>query len=292
MSLTLEQLKANYKTPEKNDRLPNNYFPFWDMKAGQQAIVRFLPDANQNNPLGFLVEKTMHNLTIGGERKSVPCLKMYDQDCPICKVSAAYYKAEDKINGKKYWKKKQYIAQALVMEDPLPPDAQGESSEGKVRLITLGFSLYKIIKDAFESGDLEEIPYAYKGGTNFIIKKDMQGEYASYNLSKFSRKSTDLSGDVIEGLDLVDLSTLLPRNPGLEKVEAMLEADLSGTTLPASVVNSTSDGDVESEEDVEVVTTAASKPTPPPAQKSSPDSDSEAEQVLAQIRARRAAAKK
>ena len=64
----------------------------------------------------------MHNLEINGDRKSVPCLSMYGEDCPICAVSSAYYKAEDKENGKKYWKKKQHIAQALIVEDPLPAD--------------------------------------------------------------------------------------------------------------------------------------------------------------------------
>ena len=71
------------------------------MKNGEQAIIRFLPDKNQDNPLGFLVEKLSHALTINGERKTVPCLRMYGEDCPICAVSSAYYKDEDKENGKK-----------------------------------------------------------------------------------------------------------------------------------------------------------------------------------------------
>lgn len=287
MALTLDQLRANYKTPERTERLPNNYFPFWDMKAGQQAIIRFLPDANQNNPLGFLVEKNMHTLNVNGERKSVPCLKMYEQECPICKVSAAYYKAEDKENGKKYWRKKQYLAQALIVEDPLTPEAGGENSEGKVRLITLGFSLYKIIKDAFESGDLDEIPYAYTGGTNFIIKKDMQGQYASYNLSKFARRSSDLDEDMVAELDLVDLSTLLPKNPGLEKVENLLEADLSGTS-----VQEDDSADAVDNVDPEVEP-AAPKVTPKVvATTTTSDTDPDAEDVLAKIRARRSAGKK
>lgn len=296
MALTLEQLKSAFKSPEKTEgtNLPNNYYPFWDMPVGQQATIRFLPDANTNNPLGFLVEKSMHTLTINGERKSVPCLKMYDQECPICKVSSAYYKAEDKVNGKKYWRKKQYIAQALVIEDPLAPDAQGDTHVGKVRFISIGYQLYKIIKDAFESGDLEEIPYAYKGGTNFIIKKDDQGGHASYILSKFSRRSTDLSAEVLESITLTDLSTLLPKNPGVEKVEEMLEADLTGGTVAASTANVAESDEEESFTPARATPVVA--PTKPAASVAKPvapvqtttDTDPDAEDVIAKIRARRA----
>jgi len=203
------------------------------MKVGEQAIIRFLPDGDETNPLGFMVEKLNHNLTINGENKKIPCLKMYgDDDCPICKVSAAYYKADDKINGKKYWRKKQHLLQALIIEDPLPADAEtGENAEGEVKIIALGFQLFNIIKEAFESGELDEIPYAYENGCNFIIKKTKQGDYDTYAVgSKFARKSSSLDEDEVAALEehLVELSTLLPAHPTYEKVEAMLEADLTG----------------------------------------------------------------
>ena len=95
--LSLEQLRAAFKKDENQGSRPNNYYPFWDMKVGEQAIVRFLPDADENNPLGFMVEKFTHNLTINGESKSIPCMKNYGEDCPICKVSLSYYKEGDKI---------------------------------------------------------------------------------------------------------------------------------------------------------------------------------------------------
>jgi len=236
MALSLEQLTAAFKKQDTTESRPNNYYRFWDMKIGEQAIVRFLPDANKENPLGFMVEKLMHTLEINGETKSIPCLKMYGEECPICKVSSAYYKDEgkDSPNGKKYWRKKQHIVQALIVEDPLAPDSEtGENSEGKVKFLNMGYQLYSVIKEAFESGELDDIPYLYEGGCDFIIKKTDLGGRPKYDVgSKFARRSSDLTPDEVEVAEdeMVDLSTLLPANPGLEKVETMLEAALTGAS--------------------------------------------------------------
>lgn len=256
--LSLEALKAQFKKSDANNEGgQNNYYPFWNMEVGEQAVIRFLPDANEDNPMGFLVEKIMHTLEINGEKKSVPCLKMYGEDCPICKVSAAFYKKDDKENGKKYWRKKQYIAQALIIEDPLPVDKEtGENHQGKVRFIALGNKLYDAIKDAFESGDLEEIPFLYKGGTNFIIKKRQQGEYADYSRSMFAKYPSDLDDETIAHVEstIVDLSTLLPKNPGVEKIEAMLKAALTGTQYDENYKKEESHDD----EDEEVIENVSS----------------------------------
>jgi hypothetical protein len=305
MSLSLDQLRAAFKTPENNNsgnKLPNNYYPFWNMQEGETCTIRFLPDSDADNPLGFMVEKIMHNLVINGERKSVPCLSMYGEDCPICKVSQEYYKADDKENGKRYWKKKQHIAQAIVVEDPLPADKEtGENHEGQVRLVSLGFQLFNIIKEAFESGELEEIPYSYEGGTDFIIKKTKKGEYAAYDLgSKFARRSSDLSEDVVANLDLFTLKEVLPKHPGREKIEAMLEADLSGGTYEEGSTQSSTPAASQSRPTQTKSAPAddapwekdevAAKPTPTKVETapvSDDDDDDEAARIIAQIRARK-----
>jgi len=289
----MAQLNAAFKKEESKGSRPNNYFPFWNMKEGEQAIVRFLPDADEENAMGFLVEKLMHTLTINGEKKSVPCLKMFDDDCPICKVSSAYYKAEDKTNGKLYWRKKQHIVQALIVEDPLPVDSEsGENHEGKIRFLAVGYQLFNIIKETFESGELDEIPYAYEGGCDFIIKKTKQGDYPTYAVgSRFARKATDLSEDQIAFVtdNMVELSTLLPQHPGIEKVEAMLEAALTGTSYndesgeskDDSSMKFTSSKDKEAETSVTTVTETADETS------EDSDFDEEAASILADIRARK-----
>lgn len=282
MTLTLDQLQAAFKKADNDgNNLPNNYYPFWRMNDGDSATVRFLPDANKDNPFGFMVEKLMHTLEINGENKSVPCLKMYDEDCPICKVSSEYYKKDDKVNGKKFWRKKQYITQALIIEDPLPADdTTNETHEGKVRFLTLGYQIYNVIKEAFESGELDEVPFAYQGGCDFIIKKSKQGDYSTYAVgSRFARKSSNLSDDQLAVVEdnLGDLSDLLPKNPGLDKVQGMLEAALTGGAFSdnddAPATTTSAPAAVTTTENKEEVTDS--------------EGSDEADAILEQIRARR-----
>lgn len=300
MALSLEQLRNAYKTPDKEQQnsMGNNYFPFWNAQIGETVAVRFLPDKNPENPLGFLVEKLMHTLEINGEKKSVPCLKMYGEECPICKVSAQYYKANDKVNGKKFWRKKQHLAQALVIADPLPPDEQTkETHVGKVRYMALGYQIYNIIKESFESGVLDEIPYAYKGGTNFIIKKSKQGEYSTYAVgSRFDRTPSDLSADEIAMIQgqLIDLSTLLPKNPGMEKVEAMLEAALTGGTVANDANTPSSNEELEGSEmsppwEANARPAASDRPAAVVQPAASSTLDADADEILRKIRERKKA---
>ncbi len=295
MALSLDQLKAAFKKPEQTEggSRPNNYYPFWNIAEGQQAIVRFLPDKNEENPFGFVVEKLMHTLVINGENKSVACLKMHGEDCPVCKVSSEYYKKEDKDNGKKYWRKKQHIAQGIVIEDPLKPDeTTKETHEGKVRFFALGYQLFQVIQAAFESGDLDEVPYNMDGGYDFVIKKTKQGDYSTYAVgSRFKAKPRSLTEDEkqVAKEQMIDLSTLLPQNPGEEKVAAMLTAALTGAPLAddskgSSKKTSTSSvpADVDGDDDVPV----SSKSTPKVVDTS--DSDDDADEILASIRNRRA----
>lgn len=288
----MEQLQAAFKKEESSGSRPNNYYPFWNMKEGEQATVRFLPDADQENAMGFLVEKLMHTLTINGEKKSVPCLKMYDDNCPICKVSSAYYKAEDKTNGKLYWRKKQHIVQALIVEDPLPADSDsGETHEGKIRFLAIGYQLFNIIKETFESGELDEIPYAFVGGCDFIIKKTKQGDWPTYAVgSRFARKSTDLTEDQIAFVtdNMVELGTLLPKHPGEEKVNAMLEAALTGTTYNDESGESKDDSGMKftSSKDKEVAADTVFE-TVTETEDDTDDFDDEAKSILADIRARK-----
>lgn len=299
-------LRAQYATKpnEGGTREPfvNNYYPFWNMKSGQRAVIRFLPDKDDSNIRGFLVEKVTHNLNINGQKKTVPCMKMYGEDCPVCKISQQYYKAEDTVNGKKYWKKAQYIAQALIVEDPLEADKQtGETHQGKVRYVALGFQIYNIIKEAFASEDdeLEDVPYSLDGGYDFVIKRTDQGEYPSYSTgTKFLSKQRPLSEDELSVVEagMVDLKTLLPKNPGGEKVEAMLNADLNGddyveegkSAAPAPKAPARKAAPANDSDDGNPFVPAPKAKSEPAADASSDDVD----EMLAQINARRAAAKR
>ncbi len=232
---TLAEIKAAFgnESEEKSQNNFNNlYYPFWNMPDGSRCVIRFLPDLNDDNPRGFLVEKVVHSLEINAKKQKIPCLSMYGEECPICKLSQDFYKAKDEISGKLYWKNKQYLAQALIVEDPLEADpTTGEKHAGKVRMIALGYQIFKIIKASFADDELEGVPYDIEEGHDFIIRKTA-GKYADYTTgTKFMNKSRPLNATELVAAEegMVDLATLLPKHPGLEKVQAMLNAHRNGT---------------------------------------------------------------
>lgn len=269
-----------------------NYYPFWDMKPGQRAVVRFLPDKDTTNQRQFLVEQVFHNLTVNGKKSKVPCLSMYGEDCPVCKISQDYYKVKDEVNGKKYWRKKQYLAQALVIEDPLAPNAEtGETHQGKVRFLSLGYQIYNIIKEAYASEDdpLDDVPFSFEGGYDFIIKKTEQGQYSSYTTgTKFHSKQRALTEEemVIVEDGMISLATLLPKNPGAEIVQAKLNADLNGEEFADSRKASPTKASARNEDD-EDAPVASSKPPRVTASVESDEGSSDVDEMLQQIRARR-----
>lgn len=205
------------------------FFNFWKADMDTVSVVRFLPDADEENPLGFLVENLSHNLVINGKRETVPCLKMYGQDCPVCALSQRYYDEKSPEHnekmGKKYYRKKSYIGQILVMETPIEHD-----QDQLVKLIEFGPAVFKQIQAAFQSGDLEEAPFELKGGYNFRIKKTKSGDYASYTTSSFAPKQTDVGDDVIEKLELYNLADYRTPRISLEQLDAMLAADQTGAS--------------------------------------------------------------
>lgn len=206
------------------------FFNFWKADNDTVSVVRFLPDADEANPMVFLVENLSHELIVNGRREKVPCLKMYGEDCPICALSQSYYdKKSPDFNealGKKYYRKKSYIGQILVVSTPLEHD-----QEQLVKLIEFGPAVFKQIQAAFQSGDLEESPCEFKGGYHFRIKKTKSGEYASYTTSSFAPKQSDVDDDVIEQLELFNLSEYRTARKTAQELDAMLAADQSGGTV-------------------------------------------------------------
>lgn len=272
-----------------NDTSWKLFFQFWKMPDDSTATVRFLPDADQDNNLGFLVEKHEHELMINGKKKRVPCLSMFGERCPICELSRKHYDEKNDELGKKYYRKKSYIGQVIVVESPIEHD-----QSQLIKLIEFGPAIFKQIQAAFQSGDLEEAPYELKGGYNFRIKKTKSGQYASYTTSSFAPKQTDIDDDVIEQLNLFNLSDFRGKRPDVAAVEAMLVAEQTGASVE--------DEEIEIEPEivqVKQVAKPAAKPAvkaavaepevqeeaaPAPAAK--PAASSKASSVLEQLRAR------
>ena len=293
MALDINALRAAYASTNK-PQAPSNYFPFFTMQDGEQSTIRFLPDKNSENPLGFLVEKRTHVLKVNGRDKTVPCMKMYGKQCPICNVSSQYYNAGDRLNGKKYYRKIAHIGQALIMQTTVVPKEGEDKFEGTVRLVQISPQIHKVIQEAIMSGDLEAVPSDFEEGTNFIIKKDKQGDYSSYSFSKFAKRETALDEETIDYVltQMKDLSELLPAEPPLEEVEAWLEADMTGTDIPTSAPAARAQTPVVDDADAQEAIAALAARRTANAAAAKPaveddEADDEADDILAAIAARR-----
>lgn len=198
-----------------------DYFGFWKSKVGQESVVRLLPDLDDENPMGFLVEKHIHQFTVNGKKEEILCGRQHNEDgeCPFCEHSAKFYamaeeakknndaEAETRLRaeGKKFYKKKSYLGRALIVSTTAQELAE---DVGQVRFVEFGPAIFKNMNAAFQSGDLDEVPFDLKGGYNYVLRKTQSGQYASYDTSSFRYKQVELSDDVIKDVIMPALKDL------------------------------------------------------------------------------------
>jgi hypothetical protein len=164
----------------------------------------------------------------------VPCVEMYNDGtaCPILTEVRGWFK--DKAleeMGRKYWKKRSYIFQGFVVEDPIKED---RIPENPIRRFIIGPQIYQIIRSALMDPELEELPTDYMRGVDFRIAKTSKGGFADYSTSKWSRREraiADADKAAIEQFGLHNLSDFLPKKPTdveLKVMKEMFEASVDG----------------------------------------------------------------
>jgi len=241
-SFSMDRARAAF-SKQNNQRERTAYYPFYRLPEGKSSTLRFIPDADPDNEMGFIKARKTHEFIVEGEKVRVSCLSNYGDDCPMCNLSRQYYKAKDKVNGKVFWPKQDWFARALVVKDGLPPDPDtGETYMGQVVNLSLGKTIYELIAHNISSGMLgDELPCHVSEGTDFIItrttKPGPDGEkYSDYSLSQFARKSRPLEDEEIAIIEreeedgstpnYVELKSLMPKKPTLEYVEQIMETVL------------------------------------------------------------------
>lgn len=218
----------------------NSIYPFWNMAEGQTATIRFLPDGDDNNTF-FWSERLMIKLPfagIKGETESrpvqvqVPCMEMYGENCPILAEVRGWFKdpsLEDM--GRKYWKKRSYIFQGFVTENPIKEDPAPESP---IRRFIIGPQIFQLIKAALMDPDMEDLPTDFTAGVDFRLQKGSKGGYADYGASNWARKTRPLSDAEMKAVNehgLYNLGDFLPKKPGeveLKVITEMFEASVDG----------------------------------------------------------------
>jgi len=223
----------------------NAIYPFWNIKEGESATLRFLPDGDDTNTF-FWKERLMIKLPfagIKGETDSrpvqvqVPCMEMYGESCAILQEVRGWFKdpsLEDM--GRKYWKKRSYIFQGFVADNPLTDDS---TPENPIRRFIIGPQIFQIIKQALMDPDMEELPTDYTAGVDFRLNKTTKGGYADYGTSNWARRERPLDDAQMNAVNthgLFNLSDFLTTPPGeieIKVMQEMFEASVDGEAYDA-----------------------------------------------------------
>jgi len=248
MATTLAEIRAKLAAAENRGSTGSStngdggIYPHWNIEEGTSAKVRFLPDGDAKNTF-FWVERAMIKLPFAGIKGQadsrpvvvqVPCMEMYGKDtpCPILAEVRTWFKDPNlEEMGRKYWKKKSYLFQGFVRENPIKED---RTPENPIRRFIISPQIFNLIKGSLMDPELENLPTDYENGLDFTISKTSKGGYADYSTSKWSRRETALASDdlaAIEKYNLFNLSEFLPKKPGeveLRVIKEMFEASVNG----------------------------------------------------------------
>ena len=316
---TLAEIRAKLKSTEVNRSTSNAggdnaIYPHWNIQEGQEAVVRFLPDKDTANTF-FWTERNMIKLPFAGIKGQtdsrpvqvqVPCMEMYGKTCPILTEVRPWFKDKSMEDmGRKYWKKKSYIFQGFVTQNPLADDT---TPENPIRRFIIGPQIFNIIRAALLDPEMEELPTDYLKGVDFRITKTSKGGYADYSTSKWSRRERPLEEAeraAIDKFGLHNLSDFRPKEPTdaeVKIIKELFEKSVDGEAYdlekygqyfrPAGVSAAT--GNVTPVASEPAVTESApaqpaaeSRPAPVQAQPNT-DSSKRAEDILKLIRSRQA----
>jgi len=251
---SLKEIRAKLAAQENKSKKTfapgdSQIYPHWNIAEDTTAGVRFLNDADENNPY-FWVERNLFKFPFNGVKGStkhnvepssaevvvqIPCMEMYDEKDPVLDEVRTWFKdptMEDM--GRKYWKKRSYFFQGFVNEDPMEGTEGYVTPENPIRRFTISPQIFGLIKSSLMDPDIEELPTDEKAGLDFKIKKTTKGSYADYSSSTWARKESAISEEQLAAIEkhgLYDLKSFLPAKPTenvLKVIMEMFEASVEG----------------------------------------------------------------
>ena len=248
---SLAEIRAKLKEQEANtggnrsSGGDNAIYPFWNIKEGESTTMRFLPDGNADNTF-FWKERLMIKLPFAGVKGQtdsrpvqvqVPCMEMYGDNCPILAEVRGWFKdASLEDMGRKYWKKRSYVFQGFVNDNPIADDT---TPENPIRRFIIGPQIFQIIKAALMDPDMEELPTDYTAGVDFRLNKTSKGGYADYGTSTWARRERPLNDQEMAAVNthgLFMLDDFLPKKPdevAVKVIKEMFEASVDGEAYDA-----------------------------------------------------------
>lgn len=214
----------------------NANYPFWSNPDGSTAVLRFLPDGDTANDF-FWVERLIIKLPFSGVKGDnmsrptevqVPCLDMWKPgSCPINAEIRPWWKGGKDLEdmARKYWRKKSFLFQGFVRQNPNPEDA-ANAPENPIRRFIINPSVFDRIKTVFMDQEVENSPVEYERGLDFRLVKGTKGQYADYGQSAWARRESALTEDEISAIEkhgLFNLSQFLPKKPDEDHVKVIMQ---------------------------------------------------------------------
>lgn len=241
MALSLKEIQAKLLEQQaRKDRSKggtftgdNSIYPFWNNPEGSSATIRFLPDGDDTNDF-FWVERLIIKIPFPGVKGQndgrpvevqVPCMDMWKPgSCPIAAETRPWWKDPSLEDlARKYWRKKSYVFQGFVTQNPNKDD---NTPENPIRRFIINPSVFDAIKAILMRQDLENSPTDYQYGRDFYLSKTTKGGYANYASSSWSMKERPLAVEELEAIEkhgLFTLSSFLPKKPDDAHLNAIME---------------------------------------------------------------------
>ncbi len=237
--LQQQESKQNNKGGGGGD---NALYPHWNTPENETSTIRFLADDDPTNDF-FWRERQMINLTFSGVKGQdegkpvtvkVPCIEMWDgQKCPVHQEIRPWFKDPSMEEmARKYWKKRSYLYQGLVVNSAFTED---ETPENPVRRFVISAQIHNLIKSALMDPDFgDHMPTDYDMGVDFRVTKTKKGQYADYTTSTWARKERSLDQaerDAIAEYGHYNLNDFMPKKPSEEELQVifdMFESSVDG----------------------------------------------------------------
>lgn len=243
MALSLAEIRAKLLEQQASkDRFKGGgggdraNYPFWSNPEGSTATLRFLPDGDTSNDF-FWVERLIIKLPFSGIKGDsssrptevqVPCVDMWKPgSCPINAEIRPWWKGGKDLEdmARKYWRKKSFLFQGFVVQNPNPEDV-ANPPENPIRRFVINPSVFDRIKTVFMDQEVENSPIDYDNGLDFRLSKSSKGGYADYGSSSWARRERALSDEeraAIDQFGLFNLSSYLPKRPDEAHMQAIMD---------------------------------------------------------------------
>lgn len=196
-----------------------------DSSGNASATIRFLPQKDPSK--SPIIKVFRHSLDQKGRWFIEECPFTIGKKCPVCEHSSSIW-GDDEDTARKFWRKKTYIANILVVDDPAKPE-----NNGRVMIFKFGQQVYDMIMKVVNCEDaLERLNiFDFDEGYNLKLNCIQLSGYNNYDRkSAFSLKPTAIANGDEQAQEKVydsiyDLSEFL--DPKLYKDYSEIEEKLN-----------------------------------------------------------------